>query len=783
MRKFVVSDWKAAQYNFNTPEKELPNEEKMEWFSASVPGVIQYDLISLNKLENPYSSSIAALNAAWVARSDWLYKSEFYIPQSVADMEIADMEIADVGTVILRLNGVDTYSEIWLNGKHIGETANAYRVYEFEIAPKTILSGKNTLLIRVKSHTRMIEDRKEDQERLCVGNDAEGLFGKAMIRRYQRSFFSGSSLLNLGTGVLGIGINQPVEFLFYPKAYISDCYFRTDEVMNNIATGTVSVCTQKAAEDTTIVIKITDQQGALITKISAQSSGGEQDIAISIKSPRLWWPSGYGEPYLYDMSVCIIQDGEIVDEVSQKIGIRTVELIRKTDTGRKTFFFKINDQKIFIHGQNHIPLDYMKVYSDKKAYDRLFVMLKNQHVNMVRIWGGGAVESRDFYERCDNMGILVWQDMFLHSNVYPDYDSDFVEEFIKESEGVIRRVRRHPCLFIICGGNEQIEGWEEWGWQSTMDRFHGGKLIFEELPLLSERLCPDIPYICNSPHGGKLAQSSVEGECHNWGNFYNSTKDPLFVTETCWTSESYSRPYTLKKYMDLDVNDYSGNDWAARWKERTGLSLFTRMPFSSWHEINTLSEYLHSLEIEQYCADINALSMFRFKSPSNNGVVYWSMNKGGPLFQFGCIDYGGFPMMSYYAVKRVYAPIAVKAYRDIGDVKIMLSCHAIESTTITIETFHMDKYGKILGHWEKELLINHGDLIRVMKMNNLYTDIVDRTEEFVYTLIKEKNEFICDDLLLFCQYFEYSSDYSPIRINIQSIRQNEWELRLSSDTP
>lgn len=394
------------------------------------------------------------------------------------------------------------------------------------------------------------------------------------------------------------------------------------------------------------------------------------------------------------------------------------------------------------------------------------------------------MEAPSFYERCDRMGILMWQELFLHSNVYPDYDPAFVREFLAESEDVLRRVRGHPCLCLISGGNEQLEGWDEWGWRTRMDRFHGERLIREALPPLAARMCPELPYICNSPHGGKWAQSPVEGECHNWGNFYNATKDPVFVTETCWTTESYSRPETLKRYMGLDVDAFRGKGWPDRWRERTGLPLFTRMPYSRWHEMDSLRDYLHSLEVEQFCADRSALSQYRFHSPSNRGVIYWSMNKGGPLFQFGCVDYGGFPLMAYYAVKRAFAPVAVHAYRDVCDVVVMLSSHAAEGKEVLVEAFHLGRKGTERERWSRAMHLEHGELLCVMRLEGLYNRVADRTGECVYVCVRgDDGTAVADDLLLFCPLSEFDSTAGKPRADAESRGEGRWRLTVSSDRP
>jgi beta-mannosidase len=767
--------WQIKQYDPKLPDRVLPDSAG-DWFPAAVPGAVQYDLAALGKLENPYSGTQAAFDSAWVAKSDWVYWTEFDTPAKAAAME----------TILLRFKGVDTYAEVWLNGKLVGETANAYRVYDFSLEPSILASqGKNTLLVRVKAHERMIGDKIDETEKhLNNGRAVEGTLGKSLIRRYQRSFFAGSSsLLNLGTGVLGIGIIRDVSLVLYSGAYLSDCCFKTLGLAGGRAQGKLLFSVKNAGENTRAKIRIDNEKGAPVYSAEVPADEGGREIPLTIDNPELWWPKGYGKPCLYSLSVKLEQEGGTSDEVTQKIGLRTSELVTRDERGRKTFFLKINGRKVLVHGENHIPLDYIKSYGSPDEYRRIFDMLDNQHVNMVRIWGGGMVEDDCFYQECDRRGIMFFQEFFVHSNQYPEYDQAWTAEFLAESEEMLRQVRVHPCLCILCGGNEMREGWDCWGWRQATARFNGERLITRDLPAVSAKLCPELPYIDNSPHGGGFCQSPVEGECHNWGNFYNSTKDPVFVTETCWTQESYSRPETLKKYMNLDVDEFTGLNWAAKWKERTRLDLFTKRPYSDWFEVKNLRLYLRSLEIEHMRADYSALGMYRFGSPNNTGVIYWSFNKGGPLFQFGCVDYGGYPLMPYYAVKKAFAPIAVQARRDVADISIMLSSHSPEPLTVDLEVFHLRKDGLCLAYWSRKLRAEAAGLDEAFRLKDLYHEVNERTEEIVYVCASVKGELAADDMLFFCPYVEFGGEYHKLKVETEKTGEGKWRLRIGVKTP
>ena len=792
--------WEAKQYDPELPDYQLP-EVSGQWFPVTVPGAIQYDLVNQGKLENPYASTKAAFDSAWVAKSDWVYRTVFGTPpnatEAVSAAEVCKDRVSPPETILFRFKGVDTYAEVWLNGTLIGETANAYRIYDFPVKPSLLAAnGKNTLLVRLKAHERMIASKvDETQKHLNNGRSAEGPLGKSLIRRYQRSFFGGSSLLNLGTGILGIGIVREVSLLIYGGAYVNECCFKTLAITESRASCKLLLSLKNAKNDTRAKIKITAPSSGVVYTADIPVSTGNKEIPITIDNPELWWPKGYGKPNLYSLAVKLEQGGKTTDEVKQQIGIKTSELITRDERGRKTFYFKINGQKVMVHGQNHVPLDYIKSYGSREDYRRIFVMLDNQYVNMVRIWGGGVIEDDYFYSECDRRGIMFFQEFFLHSNQYPEYDKEWTKEFLAESEEMLRQIRIHPCLCIVCGGNETREGWDCWGWQQATSRFNGERLITVDLPAISAKLCPELPYIDNSPHGGMFCQSPVEGECHNWGNFYNSTKDPVFVTETCWTQESYSRPETLKKYMGLDVDKFTGLNWSAKWRERTSLSLFTKHPYSDWFEVRNLRLYLRSLEVEQMRADYSALGMYRFASPGNNGVIYWSFNKGGPLFQFGCVDYGGYPMMPYYAVKKVFAPLAVQARRDVADISVMISNHSTETVITDLEVFHLSRDGACLGYWSRKLRSESTELREAFRLKDLYREVNERTGEIIYVCASVKGKPIADDMFFFCPFMEYEGEYKALKVKIEkagdsasksgvaSSTGDKWLIHLEAKTP
>jgi len=208
------------------------------------------------------------------------------------------------------------------------------------------------------------------------------------------------------------------------------------------------------------------------------------------------------------------------------------------------------------------------------------------------------------------------------------------------------------------------------------------------------------------------------------------------------------------------------------------LELIGRRPYSSWFDVSSLKGYLHGLEVEQARADYVALSQLRFCSPSNHGIIYWSFNKGGPLFQFGCVDYGGYPMMSYYVVQRLYSDVAIFPYRDVCSVRIMLSNHLGCPVTITLEAFHMNEGGDLLKEYRAEVVCGTEQAVMAMTIKDLYREVCDRTKETLFVRAWKEGRVISEDLLLFCPYGELDIVRKPVHVDIEKSGEMEWNLTL-----
>ncbi|WP_313030497.1 glycoside hydrolase family 2 TIM barrel-domain containing protein [Soonwooa sp.] len=171
---------------------------------------------------------------------------------------------------------------------------------------------------------------------------------------------------------------------------------------------------------------------------------------------------------MYDFKVSVINKGKVIDCQTERIGLRTIELVQEKDEKGKSFYFKVNGKLLYIKGSNWIPADSFLPRITKEKYHKLIADAKDANMNMIRVWGGGIYEDEEFYKACDENGILVWQDFAFAGSFYPS-DESFHENVKKEVKSQVKRLQNHPSLALWCGNNEADEAIVNWGYQKQFN--------------------------------------------------------------------------------------------------------------------------------------------------------------------------------------------------------------------------------------------------------------------------------------------------------------------------
>ena len=345
-----------------------------------------------------------------------------------------------------------------------------------------------------------------------------------------------------------------------------------------------------------------------------------------------------------------------------------IELVQKPDSVGRSFYFTINDRPVFMKGANWIPADMFLPRLTKAKYRQLLVAAKEANINMIRVWGGGIYEDDAFYDLCDSLGIMVWQDFMFAGAMYPG-DETFVESVKQEAIDNIKRLRRHPCIVVWCGNNEIDEAWHNWGWQKqfNISPEDSSKLwqdytrLFREiLPELVQKYDGTRPYISTSPmHGWGRKQSMTEGDSHYWGVWWGlepiekyKEKVPRFMSE--YGMQAMPNWETIVKFSLPEDWDTSSKVMKVHQKHSTGYRNLAVYLEQNGYKPKNLREFAAATQEVQAKAMAIAINAHMDAAPYCMGTLFWQLNDCWPVSSWSVIDYYGGKKKAYHTVKQLY---------------------------------------------------------------------------------------------------------------------------------
>jgi beta-mannosidase len=648
----------------NTPE-ELKKSNR-ESIKANVPGNVELDLLNAGKIKDPMVGS----NIDYLRKYEtyqWWYHRTFKKP-----------DIPKEHRVELCFDGIDCVADIWLNNVKIGHTENMLVEHRFDVTD--LIGEDNELYVCISSP--VLEGRKFQRE--AFGGRADALAEAVNVRKAAHMY--GWDIL---PRLVSAGLWRDVRLELIPPTHFKAVYWVTKSVDVEKKTASMYVDWEFATDRLNIddlVLRVTLKRGEkvsydesikLYTTVSRKHIWNLQDIDF-------WWPRGYGQPALYDATLQIIDhDGSVIAENRQKIGIRTAELVR-TDISTKEspgeFVFKINYEKIFVKGTNWVALDALHS-RDRQHVKKSVDMLVDLNCNMIRMWGGNVYECDEFYNLCDENGIMVWQDFSMACTIYPQ-DDQFAKKVEQEAAKVIYRLRHHPSLVLWAGNNENDQSLE--GDHSLIDP-NLDVISRKVLPSMLLRLDPKTPYLPSSPYispaafklEGKVNQYHIP-EQHLWGPrgyfkapFY-SENVAIFVSEIGYHG-CPNRP-SLEKMMEKDfVYPWTDNfKWNDQWQtkavrthpystvtaERNNLMInqikcvFTSVP-------TDLDMFIQTSQIIQAEAMKYFIEFFRMRKFERSGILWWNLRDGWPVISDAIVDYYYSKKLAYQYIKRVQTDVCV----------------------------------------------------------------------------------------------------------------------------
>ncbi|RFA23228.1 glycoside hydrolase family 2 protein [Subtercola boreus] len=608
--------------------------------SASVPGSVHTDLLAAGLITDPYLDDHERLQA-WIGACDWEYRTSF------------DWDDDGAENVELVFEGLDTVASITLNGSLVAETRNMHRTYRFDVLP-LLHKGKNELTVRFDSAVRYADSESLRQGyRPHVNHHPYN-----SIRKMACSFG-----WDWGPDTATVGLWRGVTLQSWSRARLQSV--RPTVTVNGtdgVATVRVEIERGETTAPAASALSAHITVGDMSAIVALEPGEIVAEARIVVNDAELWWPIGHGEHPLYDIDV-VLTDGEAeLDSWRGRIGFRTVRIDTEPDESGTPFTILVNDRPIYIKGANWIPDDAFPHRVDRARYERRIVQATHANINLLRVWGGGIYESDDFYDVCDELGMLTWQDFLFACAAYSE-EEPMRSEVEAEARDNIVRLMPHPSLVIWNGSNENIWGYQEWGWEKRLgERSWGLGYYLDLLPNLLAELDPTRGYTPSSPFSPTDEHHPNDpnhGSVHLWELWnrqdYPHYRDhnPRFVGEFGWqgpptwstmTRSITDSPLTPESPgMLVHQKAQDGNV-----KLIDGLVAHLELPddIDDWH---------WAMSLNQATAVQTGIEHFRSLAPHCMGSIVWQLNDCWPVTSWAAIDGDGRAKPLLYAIKHAYS--------------------------------------------------------------------------------------------------------------------------------
>ena len=622
---------------------QLHTAGQPDWQPARVPGTVYTTLYENGRIPDPYWRDNAETLLP-LMEQDYEYRLEFDLP---AGYETAPR-------LLLRFEGVDTLGEISLNGQLLGQTDNMHRTWEFEITGSALPRG-NQLLVKLASPLKYI---REAFAQSPVRGAEDAMDGFVHLRKAHCMFG-----WDWGAHLPDAGLFRPVLLVAADVQRLGDVLVRQRH-SENLVELDLTVKNEQG--------NLPEYRAFLYSPEGECLFQGENCSTIPVPNPRLWWPNGLGEQPLYRLRVELLDGGCPVDAWEKRIGLRTLTVSRKKDQYGESFAHQVNGVEVFAMGADYIPEDHLLGRTSAERTRRLLEDCKAANFNLVRIWGGGYYPEDWFFDCCDELGLMVWQDFMFACGMYQLTDS-FEATIRAEFADNIRRLRHHASLALWCGNNEMEMFTKDRQWVDEDWQVRDYLILFERiLPQILRELDPDRFYWPASPSsGGSFDEpnSPDRGDVHYWdvwhGNKPFSEYRKFFFR---YVSEFGFQSFPCKATVDTftlpeDRNVFS---YVMERHQRNGAANGKILNYlqQTYLYPNRFETLLYASQMLQADAIRYGVEHFRRNRGRCMGAVYWQLNDCWPVASWSSIDYTGRWKALHYAAKRFFAPVLLSCEEE-----------------------------------------------------------------------------------------------------------------------
>jgi len=721
--RWILLLWSILELGFAQTSVYLASDEWHTWevhnsngsvsIPATIPGTAHQALIDASLISDPFYR-FNEISYQWIALENWTFHRHFAVPRLPVGGEEVELEIGSV----------DTVADVFLNQLFLGHVDDMHTRVRFSVPPRVLMMTGNILEVRITSS-------------LTVGRAAEaayaypvplshywnawddnggGQFGGQVGsgRNFVRKTASDTAW-DWGPGFVPQGIHGRIQLNYFTTRLRDDVLVQQDhrddgsvglvitlevEASSLFNGGGVLSASLRAPNSLRLVVNTT----TVIENLPSGLNVYELRMTVQPSDVELWWPVGYGPAMLYNLNVHF-QSAGVVQNVSRRVGLRTVTLVTEPIASGETFYFEVNKVPIFAKGANVIPLDALDRDGDE---DKIWLIESAvaANMNMLRVWGGGKFQTDVFYRACDEWGLMVWQEMMFGCAMYPT-DGGFLNTVRTEVVDAVKRLQSHPSI-VIWGGNNENEGAMEWYKESRDNRslYQADyvKLYLDTVYSALRDTDPELllPHAVQGTRGGRYyvdsspsnGLSSANPYDKRWGDvsnvsygdvhYYNygaDCEDPATYPKARFVSEhgfqSWPSYVELEHVMAPEDMRQDSDFVIFRQRHPHGnsqlVSMMNRHFFVPPVNATTQAEqarvfdaFLYLSQVQQARCYETAIGTWRRlkgdKTVRTMGVLYWQMNDAWPGPSWSSMEWDGRWRVVQYAVMNSYAPVALSSF-------------------------------------------------------------------------------------------------------------------------
>ncbi|MGI5239770.1 glycosyl hydrolase 2 galactose-binding domain-containing protein [Dactylosporangium sp. CA-139066] len=604
---------------------------------AQVPGEVHAALLAAGLIADP-DAGWGEEGQLWVGRSRWTYRR--HVHWSPAPGARTD----------LVCDGLDTFAEVYVNGRPVGAGKDQHLVYRWNV-DDALRPGGNVIEVRFASAWDAAREHERAHGPLPSPYDEP----YAHVRKAAANFG-----WDWGPHFVTAGIWRDIRLETYTG--------RIEHVRPLVrldARGTARITAHvrvDAPPGARVRAELLDPAGLPAASGTSLIEDGEAAITLLVVEPQLWWPVGLGGQPRYGLQVELEHDGTLLDAASARIGLRSVELDESPDALGTRWAIVVNGRPVRVRGYNWIPDDTL---SSRATPERVAARIDQAlagNANLLRVWGGGHFVTEAFLDACDERGIMVWHDFLFACAAYCE-DEEMTALVTAEAEQAVARMSAHPSLVLWCGGNETVLGRRHWGWADQIgERAWGAGFYLDVLPKVLARLDPTRPYVPNSPWSGSLERDPVadtHGPSHLWDAWNEADyvhyrdHDPSFVAEMGWCGPAAWT--TLERVLDGETPGPASPLTRHHLRAIDGMHKLTRglqphVPTPAdgpdWH---------FATQVVQARAVAAGVEWLRSRERCG-GVVVWQLNDCWPAISWSAVDVAGIEKPLWHSLRRAFAP-------------------------------------------------------------------------------------------------------------------------------